>query len=89
MYRHTISPTGHINLNVVVHTKSHWFSLLLTNLFASIPCYLHHTIFFLTMFGEADQSSNATGEISAASTESAAATGSEAPSSTSYSTMDN
>jgi hypothetical protein len=41
------------------------------------------------MFGEADQSSNATGEISAASTESAAATGSEAPSSTSYSTMDN
>jgi hypothetical protein len=89
MYHHAVTPAMHIKLDTAVHTKSHRFSLLLTNLFTSIPCYLHHTIFFLTMFGEADQSSNATSEISAASTESAAATGSEAPSSTSYSTMDN
>jgi hypothetical protein len=82
-----MTPAIHTKLDATMHTKSHQFSLLLPNLFDSIPCYQCHTIFFLMMSSEADQSSNAAGEIPVVGNESVAAVGSEAPSSISSSTM--
>jgi hypothetical protein len=87
MYHHTVSPAMHIKLDASMQTKSHRLSLLLPNLFTFIHCSLHLTTLFSTMFIKVDQSSNVASDIPVADTESAAEVESEAPSSTSSSTM--
>jgi hypothetical protein len=87
MYHHTVSPATHIKLDASVQTKSHRLSLLIPNLFTFIHCSLHLTTLFSTMSVKVDQSSNITSDIPMADTESAAGVESEAPSSTSSSTV--
>jgi hypothetical protein len=78
----------HIKLNVVVHGKSHRFSLLLTKLFVFIHYSVGLTTSYSFMSGEDHQTSNVAGDISVAGIGSATRAGSEAASTTSL-TMTN
>jgi hypothetical protein len=84
-----VSPVVHIKLDTDVHTKSHRFSLLLSNLLAIIHCSLRLTTSHSTMSGEAEQTSNIIGDIPTADSQSAVKVGSKAASSTSSSSMAN
>jgi hypothetical protein len=71
----TLLPGVHIKLNVVVHAKSHHFSLLPSRFMLFIRCLLYRTSSYFAMIGETEHTSLIADDVAASCSK--AATGLE------------